>query len=228
MNDRVSLLLVGEVAYSLKDRLQASGYSPIQWGCSDGWTVLGQDEVPMVAIVSSNQLHRIEHLRQRFGGITILLGVEDDTVQAREICFSAGADDIWLLNTGPSDLLQRLRLHLSLQKRYEKHCSFIEVGDLQLEVSSGLVRRANRPIGLTERESSLLLLLFQERGKAVSRDQILRVVWKDDSGVSSNVVEVYIRYLRQKLEAGGSTRLIHTIRGCGYCLNNGIPNLNQT
>ncbi|MEJ6828019.1 MAG: winged helix-turn-helix domain-containing protein [Synechococcus sp. ArSW.bin.68] len=103
-----------------------------------------------------------------------------------------------------------------------------QVGDLQLETASGLVRRGTRPIGLTERESSLLLLLFKQRGKAVSRNQILREVWSDDQGVSSNVVEVYICYPRQKLEEGGDTRLIHTIRGRGYCLNKGVPFLKSS
>jgi DNA-binding response OmpR family regulator len=128
-----------------------------------------------------------------------------------------------LATNAPSDLLQRVRLHLSVQKRKEELSSVIVVGDLQLETRSGMVRRGTRSIGLTERESSLLLLLFKERGKAVSREQILREVWNDEQGVSSNVVEVYIRYLRQKLEEGGDTRLIHTIRGRGYCLNDGVP-----
>jgi DNA-binding response OmpR family regulator len=102
------------------------------------------------------------------------------------------------------------------------------VADLQLDVSSGLVRRGTRSIGLTERESSLMLLLFKQRGQVVSREQILREVWNDEQGVSSNVVEVYIRYLRQKLEEGGDTRLIHTIRGRGYCLNHGVPFLKSS
>jgi DNA-binding response OmpR family regulator len=133
-----------------------------------------------------------------------------------------------LSSSAPSDLLQRVRLHLSLQKRREELCSVIVVADLQLDVSSGLVRRGTRLIGLTERESSLLLLLFKQRGKVVSREQILREVWNDEQGVSSNVVEVYIRYLRQKLEEGGDTRLIHTIRGRGYCLNHGVPFLKSS
>jgi DNA-binding response OmpR family regulator len=165
----------------------------------------------------------VSELRQWFGTLPILLGVSEDNIHARELCLSSGADDFWLATNAPSDLLQRVRLHLSHQKRREELSSVIVVGDLQLETSSGMVRRGTRSIGLTERESSLLLLLFKERGKAVSRDQILREVWNDEQGVSSNVVEVYIRYLRQKLEEGGDTRLIHTIRGRGYCLNNGVP-----
>ena len=159
MTEQGVLVLVGAEALQLKDRLEASGYTALEWGAGDR-AIASDGEQPMAALVSPGQLP--------------------------------------------------------------------QVGDLQLETASGLVRRGTRPIGLTERESSLLLLLFKERGKAVSRSQILREVWNDEQGVSSNVVEVYIRYLRQKLEEGGDTRLIHTIRGRGYCLNNGVPFLKSS
>ncbi len=227
MNEQGVLLLVGSEALHLKNRLEASGYPALEWGAGNS-TIAASGQQPIAAIVSPGQMPEVSELRQRFGTLPILLGVNEDSIQARELCFSSGADDFWLATNAPSDLLQRLRLHLSLQKRMEELRPVIVVGDLQLETSSGMVRRGTRSIGLTERESSLLLLLFKERGKAVSRDQILREVWHDDQGVSSNVVEVYIRYLRQKLEAAGDTRLIHTIRGRGYCLNNGIPFLKSS
>ena len=182
----------------------------------------------MAALVSPGQLPQMGELRQWWGALPILLGVSEDSIASRELCISSGADDFWLSSSAPSDLLQRVRLHLSLQKRRKEHCSVIVVGDLLLETASGLVSRGTRPIGLTERESSLLLLLFKQRGKAVSRNQILREVWNDEQGVSSNVVEVYICYPRQKLEEGGDTRLIHTIRGRGYCLNKGVPFLKSS
>ena len=221
MNEQGVLLLVGAEALQLKDRLEASGYTTLEWGAGDR-TIAGSGQSPMAAIVSPGQTLEVSELRQWFGTLPILLGVSEDSIHARELCFSSGADDFWLATNAPSDLLQRVRLHLSVQKRKEELSSVIVVGDLQLETRSGMVRRGTRSIGLTERESSLLLLLFKERGKAVSREQILREVWNDEQGVSSNVVEVYIRYLRQKLEEGGDTRLIHTIRGRGYCLNDGV------
>ena len=222
MNEQGVLLLVGAEALQLKDRLEASGYTTLEWGAGDR-TLAASGQSPMAAIVSPGQMLEVSELRQWFGMLPILLGVSEDSIHARELCFSSGADDFWLATNAPSDLLQRVRLHLSVQKRKEELSSVIVVGDLQLETRSGMVRRGTRSIGLTERESSLLLLLFKERGKAVSREQILREVWNDEQGVSSNVVEVYIRYLRQKLEEGGDTRLIHTIRGRGYCLNDGVP-----
>ena len=222
MNEQGVLLLVGAEALQLKDRLEASGYTTLEWGAGDR-TLAASGQSPMAAIVSPGQMLEVSELRQWFGMLPILLGVSEDSIHARELCFSSGADDFWLATNAPSDLLQRVRLHLSVQKRKEELSSVIVVGDLQLETRSGMVRRGTRSIGLTERESSLLLLLFKERGKDVSREQILREVWNDEQGVSSNVVEVYIRYLRQKLEEGGDTRLIHTIRGRGYCLNDGVP-----
>jgi two-component system response regulator MprA len=227
MNEQGVLLLVGVEAQQLKDRLDVSGYTTLEWGAGDR-TIASDGQQPMAAIVSPGQMPQVGQLRQWFGALPILLGVNEDSIEARELCFSSGADDFWLSRSAPSDLLQRLRLHLSLQKRKEEHCSVVVVGDLQLETASGLVRRGTRLIGLTERESSLLLLLFKQRGKVVSREQILREVWNDEQGMSSNVVEVYIRYLRQKLEEGGDTRLIHTIRGRGYCLNHGVPFLKSS
>ena len=80
-------------------------------------------------------------------------------------------------------------------------------------------------MALTAREYALLLLLIEHRGQVLSREQILRQVWHDQRGAASNVIEVYVRYLRQKLEQEGEKRLIHTVRGQGYCLSDGPPQL---
>ena len=77
-------------------------------------------------------------------------------------------------------------------------------------------QRGARPVALTAREYQLLLLLLERKGTVVSREQILSHVWNDQQGAASNVIEVYVRYLRQKLEDGGERRLIHTVRGVGY------------
>ena len=85
------------------------------------------------------------------------------------------------------------------------------------------MNRGNRLFALTAREYQLLLLLLRHAGEVVSREQILREVWDDQQATASNVIEVYVRYLRQKLEEGGERRLIHTVRGHGYCLSDGPP-----
>jgi DNA-binding response OmpR family regulator len=176
-------------------------------------------------LLSNGDSGRIASLREQWGPIPVLLDVGDDTVEARVHCLSSGADDFWLSSLGPSDLLMRLRLHLDLTSRANVPAQLLQVGDLVLNPSTRQVKRGARPVGLTAREYQLLLLLLERKGTVVSRELILRQVWNDDQATTSNVIEVYVRYLRQKLEEGGERRLIHTIRGQGYCLSERLPQL---
>ena len=218
------VLLVGPEAAALAERLCASGYAPVEWTSgAEGRLLTGSESDPVAAILSGDQKERVRELRTCFGAMPILIGVRDDNVAARESVLACGADDFWFTRSAPSDLLQRLRLHLLIQSRTELQPPVLQLADLSVDISCRQVRRGNRLLALTAREYALLVLLLEERGRVVSRDRILRDVWKDDQGSSSNVIEVYVRYLRQKLEDGGEPRLIHTIRGRGYCLNDGMP-----
>jgi two-component system, OmpR family, response regulator MprA len=176
-------------------------------------------------VLAAEAADQIQALRQQLGPVPILLAVAEDTVEARVRCLSAGADDFWLSELGPSDLLMRLRLHLSQQRQGAPPAPLLQVGDLSLDPISRSVKRGPRLVALTAREYQLLLLLLERHGTVVSRELILRRVWNDDRAISSNVIEVYVRYLRQKLEEGGERRLIHTIRGQGYCLSERQPPL---
>ena len=91
------------------------------------------------------------------------------------------------------------------------------MGDLSLDPATRQVRRAGRTVALTAREFALLLVLMRSPGQVFSREQLLQEVWQDERA-NSNVVEVYVRYLRQKLEADGELRLLLTVRGRGYSL----------
>ena len=219
MNDS-HILLLGPEAEALAPRLEASGYSCCREPVPAGAT-------PDAVLLSSGDSGRIASLREQWGPIPVLLDVGDDTVEARVHCLSSGADDFWLSSLGPSDLLMRLRLHLDLTSRANVPAQLLQVGDLVLNPSTRQVKRGARPVGLTAREYQLLLLLLERKGTVVSRELILRQVWNDEqaSNSGSNVIEVYVRYLRQKLEEGGERRLIHTIRGQGYCLSERLPQL---
>ena len=220
------VLLVGHEAAALAERLRASGYAPIDWtGGVESGPVTDFNPAPVAAVLASDQGSRVLELRSRFGSLPILIGVSDDSIAARESVLACGADDFWFTLASPSDLLQRLRLHLSIQSRSALRPPLLQLADLCVDISCRQVRRGTRSLVLTAREYALLLLLLEERGRVVSKDRILRDVWKDDQASSSNVIEVYVRYLRQKLEEGGEPRLIHTIRGRGYCLNDGVPSL---
>ena len=213
------LLLVGHDAVALATRLNASGYATVDWlsaGVASSRAQVGDE--PAAAILSADQVPLIGDLRQRFGPMPILLDLQQDSVQARSACLRSGADDFWLSTIGPSDLLMRLRLHRTIQDRIGHRPALLTVEDLSLDPINRQVRRGARPIALTAREYALLVVLMRDSGRVFSRDELLQQVWQDERAGSSNVVEVYVRYLRQKLEEGGESRLLHTVRGLGYRL----------
>ena len=213
------LLLAGPAAVALAPRLSASGYTTVDWlsaGVASSEPMA--NELPLAAVLAADQTNLIAELRHRFGSIPILLDLEKDSVEARTVCLRSGADDFWLSSTGTSDLLLRLRLHRNLHQRLGQRPSVLQLEDLSLDPSTRSVRRGSRTIVLTAREFTLLFTLLRRSGRVFSRDELLQEVWKEERAGSSNVVEVYVRYVRQKLEAGGEHRLLHTVRGRGYCL----------
>jgi two-component system response regulator MprA len=203
-----SVLLLGPEAEALAPRLEASGYR-----------IAGPHHRPDLLVLAAGEAGQIPALRQRFGAVPLLLDGGDDDLEARRRCLASGADDFWLSALGPSDLLLRLRLHRELQQRHSQPAPLLQLGDLSLNPANRQVKRGSRLVALTAREYQLLLLLLEHKGTVVTREQILRQVWSNDPDLSSNVIEVYVRYLRQKLEQGGERRLIHTVRGQGYCLS---------
>ena len=218
MSTELLLLLAGTSAVALAPRLSASGYSTVDWLSAGVSSSCGGDGAePMGALLSADHHHLIAELRQRFGAMTILLDLEQDSVEARANALRCGADDFWLSGLSPSDLLLRLRLHRTIQAREGRRPLQLQLQNLSLDPVTRQVRRAGRDLGLTAREYALLLVMIKRPGHVFSREQLMREVWNDESA-NSNVVEVYVRYLRQKLEVEGQSRLLLTVRGRGYRL----------
>ncbi len=218
MSTEPLLLLAGTSAVALAPRLSASGYTTVDWlsaGVTSSCGVVGDE--PLAAVLGADQIDLIAELRQRFGPMTILLDLEQDSVEARSNALRCGADDFWLSGLGPSDLLLRLRLHRTIQAREGGRSQQLQLQDLILDPVTRQVRRAGRELALTAREYALLVVMMKRPGHVFSREQLMREVWNDESA-NSNVVEVYVRYLRQKLEGQGQSRLLLTVRGRGYSL----------
>ena len=219
---RSTVLLVGAAAEGLAPRLELSGHQPLRpEAMADAST-----PPPLAVIVAPGCEHRISSLRQRFPGAPLLLGIESDSVAGRVRCLASGADDYWLTSIGASDLLTRLRLHLELRRDSpgpESNPELLQIADLVVTPAARRVQRGSRTLVLTAREYELLLLLLRSRGRIVPRERILAEIWQEEKSAASNVIEVYVRYLRQKLEQGGERRLIHTVRGQGYCLSEKLP-----
>ena len=145
----------------------------------------------------------------------ILLTAKDD-VSDRVEGLDAGADDYVVKPFSIEELLARVRAHL---RRHEPQAADMLVfGDLTLDHKSRQVTRGQRPIELTAKEFDLLDYLMTYPRQVLTRDRILEEVWGYDFMGDSNIIEVYVRYLRLKLEAEGESRLIQTIRSVGYVL----------
>jgi two-component system, OmpR family, response regulator MprA len=150
------------------------------------------------------------------GNIPILMLTAKDTVNDRVQGLDSGADDYM---TKPFDLDELLaRVRALLRRTQLERAPILTFNDLTLDTSTRLGTRRGRPIALTAKEYDLLELFMRHPRQVMTREMIFDRVWGYDFGGESNVLDVYIRYLRQKLESEGETRLIHTVRGVGYVL----------
>jgi DNA-binding response OmpR family regulator len=144
----------------------------------------------------------------------VILTARSD-VHERVQCLDHGADDFVAKPFSFLELSARLRA--LLRRSHLPSQSVLRVGDLRLDRVQRRVERAGKRIDLTSKEFSLLEFLMCNAGRKVTRDMIIEHVWNLNlSTASTNVVDVYINYLRRKIDAGASNRLIHTLRGVGY------------
>jgi two-component system response regulator MprA len=155
--------------------------------------------------------------RLRTGGsLPILMLTAKDTIEDRVQGLDAGADDYLVKPFNFDELTARLRALLR-RTQTERNQTY-EFADLKMETSARQVTRGKRLVALTAKEYELLELFLRHPRQVLTREVIFDRVWGYDFGGESNVLEVYIRYLRQKLESENEPRLIHTIRSVGYVL----------
>jgi len=153
---------------------------------------------------------------QTIGKAPILMLTAKDTLQDRVQGLDAGADDYMVKPFELDELLARIRA--LLRRTQPEKAKVYEFGDLVLDSGSRRATRSGMEIDLTTKEYELLELFMRHPRQVLTREQIFNSVWGYDFGGESNVLDVYIRYLRQKLEFNNLPRVIHTIRGFGYVL----------
>jgi DNA-binding response OmpR family regulator len=127
-----------------------------------------------------------------------------------------GADDYMVKPFVFAELLARIRV--MTRKTTDIHENVYRCGDLVVDCNTHVVYRANIQIGLSPKEFSILVYLIRNKNIVVTREQIESNIWRFDYNGSSNVVDVYIRYLRKKIDEGCEHKMIHTIRGAGYMI----------
>ena len=148
----------------------------------------------------------------------ILMLTAKDAVPDRVTGLDAGADDYLVKPFAFDELLARIRALLRRRKTTPDRPEVLRFSDLALDTGTHRAMRGDRAIDLTAKEYELLELFMRNPRQVLTRDVIFDRVWGYDFGGESNIIEVYVRYLRQKTEAEDEPRLIHTVRGVGYVL----------
>ncbi len=148
--------------------------------------------------------------------VPVLMLTAKEAIEDRVAGLDAGADDYLVKPFAFDELLARVRA--LLRRVQPAQPQVFRFADLELDTGTRQGRRGERTFDLTAKEYELLELFMRHPRQVLTREQIFDTVWNYDFGGESNIIEVYVRYLRQKTEAEGGSRLIHTVRGIGYVL----------
>jgi heavy metal response regulator len=158
----------------------------------------------------------LRELRQGKVATPVLMLTARDTVEDKVQGLDAGADDYLTKPFVFAELLARVRA--LLRRRAEARSPRLQVADLVLDPATRSVTRGGQPITLTNREFALLEYLMRNAGRVLTRTAITEHVWDYDFDSGTNVIDVYVNYLRKKIDAGHEPKLLHTVRGAGYVL----------
>lgn len=172
----------------------------------------------------TNGLDTLERTRRRWPELPVILLSSGTTSEDRVRGLNAGADDVVAKPFAVNELVARV--HALLRRRSRPSDDALLFEDLEVNRVSHSVSRAGRAIELSPKEYALLEFLLRHSRRPVSRSAIIEQVWRMHSTAITNVVDVYINYLRRKIDAGSDKPLIHTIRGVGYQIgaSNGAGN----
>lgn len=166
------------------------------------------------------KLNGLEVLRRirRGDNIPIIMMTARDYVGDKVAGLDSGADDYITKPFEIEELLARIRVNLRRQEPSHEDNNTYQIADLSLDTKARQVIRGGSVIQLTQREYELLLTLIKHAGETLTRDELLDAVWGIDFEGQTNVVDVYIRYLRNKIDRDFDHSLIHTVRGVGYVI----------
>ena len=205
----------------ISKRLTAEKYSVDS--CFDGLEVLEYMEcaeydvlILDIMMPGMDGLSVLRKLRMQKNQVPVLLLTARDGIEDRVKGLDAGANDYLVKPFAVEELLARIRV--LLRKPGDVPSNVYEVGDLMIYLDTRKVFRQGREITLSGKEFSLLRYMAQNKGIVLSREKLEQHVWNYDFSGASNVIDVYIRYLRKKIDDGYEKKLIHTVRGSGYVL----------
>lgn len=222
-------ILVADDEHDLLDvtvkRLKSDGFSVD--GCENGEDALYYIEntkydlaVLDIMMPKLDGLTVLRTLRARKNSIPILLLTAKDSINDRVEGLNAGADDYLIKPFAYDELIARIRA--LLRRHSDEKTDILSIADLTMELSTKKVMRNGIEITLSSKEFSLLEYLMRNKGAVISREQLENHVWDYGFEGGSNIVDVYIRYLRKKIDEPFEVKLIHTIRGMGYTIREAL------
>ena len=165
-----------------------------------------------------NGLEVLRRIRRAENAVPVIMLTARDAVMDKVTGLDMGADDYITKPFSIEELLARIRAALRKQTAQKKEESVLTCGDLTVDVSRHRVTRGGKEIELTSREFSLLQYFMENKTIVLTRDQLLERVWGYGYLGETNVVDVYVRYLRGKIDEGYEDKLLQTVRGVGYVL----------
>jgi heavy metal response regulator len=210
-----------KVANFVKKGLQEEGY--VVDVAFDGEAGLAMaTEAPYDLVILDIYLPKLDglaalrKLRERKVGTPVLLLTVRATIEDKVLGLDSGADDYLTKPFAFQELLARARA--LLRRHTDANASVLQVADLVLDPVRRLVTRGTRRIDLSVKEFALLEYLMRNTDRVLTRTMIIEHVWNYDFDSETNVVDVYVNYLRRKIDAGQTPKLIHTVRGSGYVM----------
>ncbi len=209
------------LARSVGQGLQETGFA-VDLAVDGAQALDSVQTVPYDAVVLDVMLPKLDgltvlrRLRQKGSDVPVLLLTARDQLEDKLTGLDAGADDYLVKPFAFAELVARLRA--LVRRRYGQRNNVIRVGELAIDTAARSVTRRAQPIALSAREYAVLEYLACRRGQIVTRGDIWEHVYDFATEPSSNVVDVYIGYLRKKVDQGFAQKMIHTHRGLGYSL----------
>jgi heavy metal response regulator len=208
-----------KIASFIKRGLKEEGYAvDLSLDGEEGFFLATTQEYDLIVldliIPKIDGISLCRKLREEKVMTPILILTAKDAIKDKVLGLDSGADDYLTKPFAFEEFLARVRA--LLRKRDSKIATMLQVGDLTLDLLSHKVERSGKEISLSSKEYALLEFLMRHAGAVVTRTMISEHVWETDFDTFTNVIDVYITYLRKKIDLGHEKKLIHTVRGRGY------------
>ncbi len=169
-----------------------------------------------ISLPKMDGLQVLKKLRQQKVNTPVLLLTVRATIEDKVLGLDAGADDYLTKPFAFQELLARVRA--LLRRRAEAEPALLQIGELILDPARRIVSRSGEKIELTSKEFALLEYFMRNPGRVLTRTMIIEHVWNYDFDTMTNIIDVYVNYLRKKIEGSHGAKLIHTVRGVGYVM----------